>query len=163
MHGLHPAQPAGFSAAMRGGACLAAAAPAPGMGMWGRWGAFVAAASWSISHSRVDAVLYPLLLPTTHFLSPASPSPQPAADIAEICELARARGVAVVFALNRIGLGSVFGTNKRMSGGCGWVGGWVHTHAPSGWACSGCCTGECIRWHIIVCTAGPYPATWQSG
>lgn len=46
---------------------------------------------------------------------------QPAAEIAEICEVARARGVAVVFALNRIGLGSVFGTNKRMSGGqvCG--------------------------------------------
>lgn len=43
---------------------------------------------------------------------------QPGADVAEICQLAALRGMPVVFALTRIGLGSVFGSNKRMSGAC---------------------------------------------
>ncbi|KAL4422540.1 hypothetical protein ABPG75_008737 [Micractinium tetrahymenae] len=42
-------------------------------------------------------------------------SAQPGADIAEICHLAALCGVPVVFALTRLGLGSIFGTNKRMS------------------------------------------------
>lgn len=43
-------------------------------------------------------------------------SAQPGADIAEICQLAALCGVPVVFALTRLSLGSIFGTNKRMSG-----------------------------------------------
>ncbi|KAL4424711.1 hypothetical protein ABPG77_000054 [Micractinium sp. CCAP 211/92] len=42
-------------------------------------------------------------------------SAQPGADIAEICQLAELCGVPVVFALTRLSLGSIFGTNKRMS------------------------------------------------
>lgn len=36
--------------------------------------------------------------------------------MAEICRLAAAHGIPVVFALTRIGLGSIFAANKRMSG-----------------------------------------------
>jgi ribosomal protein L7Ae-like RNA K-turn-binding protein len=42
---------------------------------------------------------------------------QPGAEIAEICALAAAHNIPVVFALTRVGLGSIFGANKRMSGG----------------------------------------------
>jgi ribosomal protein L7Ae-like RNA K-turn-binding protein len=40
---------------------------------------------------------------------------QPGAEIAEICALAAAHNIPVVFALTRVGLGSIFGANKRMS------------------------------------------------
>ena len=36
--------------------------------------------------------------------------------MAEICRLAELSSVPVVFALNRLSLGSIFGMNKRMSG-----------------------------------------------
>lgn len=41
---------------------------------------------------------------------------QPGAEVAETCQLAEARGIPVVFALSRVGLGSIFGASKRMSG-----------------------------------------------
>lgn len=41
---------------------------------------------------------------------------QPGADICDIAAQAAARGVPVIYALTRVGLGSVFGPNKRMSG-----------------------------------------------
>ncbi|KAI3430276.1 hypothetical protein D9Q98_004872 [Chlorella vulgaris] len=40
---------------------------------------------------------------------------QPGAEVAETCQLAEARGIPVVFALSRVGLGSIFGASKRMS------------------------------------------------
>jgi ribosomal protein L7Ae-like RNA K-turn-binding protein len=41
---------------------------------------------------------------------------QPGAEVAETCQLAEARAIPVVFALSRLGLGSIFGASKRMSG-----------------------------------------------
>ena len=40
----------------------------------------------------------------------------PGTEVAEICGRAAAHSIPVVFALSRVGLGSVFGANKRMSG-----------------------------------------------
>lgn len=54
--------------------------------------------------------------PITDNLLHNPPPPQPGAEIAEICQLASMCGVPVVFALTRVGLGSIFGANKRMSG-----------------------------------------------
>lgn len=57
-----------------------------------------------------------LASPTPSPRSLPTHSPQPGADISDIAAQAAARGVPVIYALTRVGLGSVFGPNKRMSG-----------------------------------------------